>query len=225
VGLGQAEFYEQEVGRGPNVPGPSQWVFERPQRGQWGIGSRRAQWRHRVTGETVGAGRVPGVKGGFRYTNPEYAGQRSPLFGVDAARRKRHRKALVSLVTGPGALGVWTGLALPSLLSAKALTITSAAIGLGGYVAPQGSWLRRFSIGAGVGAGGRAGLWAARQPWAGDVFRAVKGGAGLARVAARAPWTHYIPFVGQLFQTLDPLESTPAGRRRLERGLRRPRRR
>lgn len=54
--------------------------------------------------------------------------------------------------TGPGLFGLALGVALPFTgLSLTTKLGISAAIGVGGYASPEGSWFRKFSIGAGIG--------------------------------------------------------------------------
>jgi len=57
-----------------------------------------------------------------------------------------------AVVSAPGLLGLAFGLALPfAPLSLLGKVGAGAVIGVAGYASPEGSWLRRFSIGAGVG--------------------------------------------------------------------------
>lgn len=51
----------------------------------------------------------------------------------------------------PGLFGFVFGLFAPALLPLKWAVGVGAAIGIGGYMSPEGSWFRNFSIGAGLG--------------------------------------------------------------------------
>lgn len=76
-------------------------------------------------------------------------------------RHKERHKKFWKAMAGP--LGVAVGFFSPFLLPFKWSLVTGSAIGIGGYLSPHDSFLRTFSIGAGVGgllhAGYRAYRW------------------------------------------------------------------
>jgi hypothetical protein len=105
-------------------------------------------------------------------------------------------------LAAPGLLGFGVGLALPFLLPFKWSAGIGTAIAIGGYASPQGSWLRRFSIGAGLGAGSAAAFhYRAELATVVETAVDIKGAFD---VLGQYPWTHWIPVVGPFLETLDP---------------------
>lgn len=62
-------------------------------------------------------------------------------------------KVLRGALRSPGLLGFAFGALGPTFMSGKAVAATSALTGAAGYLSPTGSWVRRFAIGSGLGAG------------------------------------------------------------------------
>jgi len=76
---------------------------------------------------------------------------------------KAVRDVAVYTLRNPGLLGLGFGLLLPTLpISLGAKLGTSMVVALGGYMAPAGSWIRKFAIGAGIGSGVALGYSAAK---------------------------------------------------------------
>ena len=74
------------------------------------------------------------------------------------------RRLWDTLKDWPGAFGALAGFFIPPLLPWKWSIALTGAIGLGGYLAPQGSWFRRFAAGYGVGGTARY-MLRAYQVW------------------------------------------------------------
>lgn len=73
-------------------------------------------------------------------------------------RRRKLRKIVGKYLLNPYILGALTGFGLPKVLSASHTVLAGTGIAVAGYFSPTGSYVRRFSIGAGLGAGLQAGL-------------------------------------------------------------------
>lgn len=148
-------------------------------------------WRHTKSGRVVVGVKtqVPGQPLGiYQYINPEASYLGTSWIGGDRLRKKRYWKTAASLISGPGVLGLLTGLGLPSLLSGSALFGTSLGIGIAGYLAPTGSFIKRFSVGAAIGGGLHLGLKYGPKISAivGRVDQALAFGGGLKGFAALA---------------------------------------
>jgi len=107
-----------------------------------------------------------------------------------------------TLSTWPGLTGLGVGFLLPKLLSTTATIVTAAAIGVGGYAAPQGSWLRRFSIGAGLGASLHTAI-----NYAPNIARAAEAAGKVytaGKILSSYEWWRWIPVAGPFLNTLFP---------------------
>lgn len=166
IGTGMAAFAAQEMSADYRryEEEAAEWKFEQgsPRGGafaRYALGPRIARpgFRNTRTGEFV-EGKLLDVAGGRakQYHHPHFMNDsrvRSPYVGVERARRKRVTRGIGKFLVSPGVLGLGTGYLLPKIASTTQTLLATTAIAVGGYVAPAGSFMRNFSIGAGVGAG------------------------------------------------------------------------
>lgn len=91
----------------------------------------------------------------LRFIDDDLAGQPVPGYGWQKTQRPFANTPLGYVLASPGLLGLAVGITIPLLPVTLGWRLGAAAvIGAAGYISPEGTWLRRFSIGAGIGAAG-----------------------------------------------------------------------